>query len=122
MPDSPPRVAIVAGARTPFAKAGTKLKGHSALDLARHFVDGLLDKHAPWIFNHHLGHGVGLFPHEGPHLNPHWDDTFEEGDFFTAEPGLYHEDLRHGIRLEENYVVTPVGVEKLTDYPLELVC
>ncbi len=85
-------------------------------------VQTLLDQSAPWVFNHHLGHGVGLLPHEGPHLNPHWDDTFEEGDYFTAEPGLYHEDLRTGIRLEENYVVTTNGVERLTDYPLELAC
>jgi len=85
-------------------------------------VQALLEKSKPWVFNHHLGHGVGLRPHEGPHLNPHWDDTFEEGDFFTAEPGLYHEELRHGIRLEENYVVTVDGVERLTDYPLALMC
>lgn len=83
-------------------------------------VQALLDKCSPWVFNHHLGHGVGLAPHEGPHLNPHWNDTFEEGDFFTAEPGLYHEELRHGIRLEQNYLVTSDGVECLTDYPLEL--
>jgi len=43
--NSPPRVAIVAGARTPFAKAGTTLKEYSALDLARHAVDGLLERH-----------------------------------------------------------------------------
>ncbi|MEM7136369.1 MAG: acetyl-CoA C-acyltransferase [Myxococcota bacterium] len=46
MADSPRRVAIVAGARTPFAKAGTSLRDHSALDLAKHAVDGLLDRHA----------------------------------------------------------------------------
>ena len=85
-----------------------------------HQVQALLDKSAPWVFNHHLGHGVGLAPQEGPHLNPHWDDTFQIGDFFTAEPGLYHEELRFGVRLEENYVVTAGGVEKLTDYPLGL--
>ncbi|MFZ1863911.1 MAG: acetyl-CoA C-acyltransferase [Polyangiales bacterium] len=39
------RVAIIAGARTPFAKAGTKLREHSALDLATHSVNGLLDRH-----------------------------------------------------------------------------
>jgi Xaa-Pro dipeptidase len=83
-------------------------------------VQAHLDRSAPWVFNHHLGHGVGLAPHEGPHLNPFWDDRFAEGDFFTAEPGLYHEDLRLGIRLEENYLVTASGVEKLTDYLLEL--
>ncbi len=74
----------------------------------------------PWLFNHHLGHGVGLAPHEGPHLNPNWDDTFAEGDFFTAEPGLYHEDLKAGIRLEQNYAVTTDGVELVTDWPLGL--
>jgi len=83
-------------------------------------VQALLAGCGPGIFNHHLGHGVGLAPHEGPHLNPHWDDTFEQGDYFTAEPGLYHEDLRLGIRLEENYVVTTTGVQRVTDYPLGL--
>ena len=40
--DSPVRVAIVGGARTPFAKAGTVLRRHSPLDLAVHAVNGLL--------------------------------------------------------------------------------
>lgn len=79
-----------------------------------------LAKAEPWLFNHHLGHGVGLAPHEGPHLNPHWNDTFAEGDFFTVEPGLYHPDLNAGIRLEQNYLVTATGVELLTPWPLEL--
>jgi Xaa-Pro dipeptidase len=83
-------------------------------------VQALLDRSAPWEFNHHLGHGVGLAPHEGPHLNPRWDDLFAEGDFFAVEPGLYHDSLRHGIRLEENYVVTAAGVRRVTDYPLDL--
>lgn len=87
----------------------------------------LFDKCQAWVdqspvgeFNHHLGHGVGLFPHEAPHLNPNWDDTFEVGDVFTAEPGLYAEELRAGIRLENNYRVTETGVELLTDFPMEL--
>lgn len=80
----------------------------------------LLDRSAPWVFNHHLGHGVGLAPQEGPHLNPRWDDVFTEGDFIAVEPGLYHDSLRHGVRLEENYLVTAEGVRKLTDYPLAL--
>lgn len=83
-------------------------------------AQAILDEVLPWEFNHHLGHGVGLYPHEAPHLNPNWDDTFEVGDFFTAEPGLYHEDLKHGLRLEQNYLVTETGVELLTDFPLEL--
>jgi Xaa-Pro aminopeptidase len=79
-------------------------------------------KESPFgVFNHHLGHGIGLFPHEAPHLNPHWNDTFEVGDVFTAEPGLYDEKiLRAGMRLENDYVVTEKGVENLCPFPLEL--
>lgn len=83
-------------------------------------VKSMLDAAAPWQFNHHLGHGIGLFLHEAPHLNPHWDDTFQVGDVFACEPGLYHPDLRGGIRLEDDYLVTAGGVELLSDFPLEL--
>jgi Xaa-Pro dipeptidase len=79
-----------------------------------------LNAAGPWKFDHHLGHGIGLFPHEAPHLNPNWDDTFQAGEVFAVEPGLYGEGLRAGIRLENNYLVTPTGVELLTPFPLEL--
>lgn len=80
----------------------------------------LLDGYSSGAFFHHLGHGVGLYPHEAPHLNPNWDDQFEVGDVFTVEPGLYGETLRAGIRIEENYLVTATGIEKLTSTPTEL--
>ena len=54
----------------------------------------MLNAVGPWEFEHHLGHGIGLFPHEAPHLNPKWDDVFQEGEVFAVEPGLYGEDLR----------------------------
>lgn len=80
----------------------------------------MLTNSRSWLFNHHLGHGIGLFPHEGPHLNPNWDDTFEAGDVVAVEPGLYGPDLNAGIRLENNYLVTETGVELLSPFPLEL--
>jgi Xaa-Pro aminopeptidase len=83
-------------------------------------VQAMLDKAPHGVFNHHLGHGIGLFPHETPHLNPNWDDTFEVGDVFTAEPGLYAPELNVGMRLENDYLVTDTGVELLSDFPLEL--
>jgi Xaa-Pro dipeptidase len=89
---------------------------HALFDEAQH----QLDKELPWVFNHHLGHGVGLAPQEGPHLNPRWEDTLAEGDFIAVEPGLYHEDLRSGVRLEQNYLVTATGVQLMTDWPLGL--
>lgn len=83
-------------------------------------VDSLLREAPLGEFGHHLGHGVGLFPHEAPHLNPLWDDTFAERDFFTVEPGLYAPELRAGMRIENNYLVTSDGVELLTPFTLEL--
>ncbi len=69
----------------------------------------------------HLGHGIGLFPHEAPHLNPNWDDRFEVGDVIAVEPAVYaDEELKAGIRLENNYLVTESGVELLSDIPLEM--
>ncbi|MGV3608278.1 MAG: M24 family metallopeptidase [Planctomycetaceae bacterium] len=80
----------------------------------------ILDKAPVGEFNHHLGHGIGLFPHEGPHLNPFWNDTFEVGDVFTAEPGLYDPSLGVGMRLENDYLVTETGVINLSPFPMEL--
>ena len=80
----------------------------------------LLDTYEKDSFFHHLGHGIGLFPHEAPHLNPSWDDYFEVGDVFTVEPGLYNERLSGGIRIEENYLVTESGVQQLTSTPIDL--
>jgi Xaa-Pro aminopeptidase len=69
----------------------------------------------------HLGHGIGLFPHEAPHLNPNWDDVFEVGDVIAVEPAVYADDeLKAGIRLENNYLVTESGVELLSDFELEM--
>ncbi|MSR65007.1 MAG: aminopeptidase P family protein [Verrucomicrobiae bacterium] len=79
-----------------------------------------LDSYQPGAFSHHLGHGVGLAVHESPRLNPNFDDTFQEGDVFAAEPGLYAPALRGGLRLEHIFRVTSNGVEILTDFPLEM--
>jgi Xaa-Pro aminopeptidase len=86
-----------------------------------HEAQAILNEAPVGVFNHHLGHGIGLFPHEAPHLNPHWNDTFEVGDVFTCEPGLYDEQiLRAGMRIENDYVVTETGIENLSPFPMEL--
>jgi Xaa-Pro dipeptidase len=86
-----------------------------------HVVDQHLKDKLGTGLSHHLGHGVGLQPHEFPHLNTKWDDVFVEGEIFTAEPGIYSKEINGGIRLENQYVVTENGVENLVDFPLELV-
>lgn len=88
-----------------------------ALHLA---VEAQLNTGTAWKFPHHLGHGIGLSPHEAPRLNPNWDDAFQVGDVFTAEPGVYGDVLRTGIRLEQDYLVTETGVERLSFFPTDL--
>jgi Xaa-Pro aminopeptidase len=85
-----------------------------------HEVNAMLNTDERWKFGHHLGHGIGLAPHEAPRLNPQWNDTFQVGDVFTAEPGVYGEILNAGIRIEQNYLVTESGLERLSHFPVEL--
>jgi len=68
----------------------------------------------------HLGHGIGLFVHEDPHLNPEWDDRLEAGDVIAVEPAIYDPALACGMRIENNYLVTDAGLEPLSPFPLAL--
>ena len=93
---------------------------------------------------HGLGHGIGLEVHDPPHP---WKDTgtFAPGDVFTIEPGVYVStrllDIlpdtpknrtmiakvraavsrynNIGIRIEDDYAITPTGVEWLSRAPRE---
>ena len=106
--------------RRAFDHLETTVKPGKRCDELFREVEEILRESPVGIFDHHLGHGIGLFPHEAPHLNPNWNDVFQEGEVFAAEPGLYAPELRVGMRLENNYLVTKNGVELLSDFPLEL--
>jgi Xaa-Pro aminopeptidase len=64
----------------------------------------------------HAGHGIGLHPHEFPLLIPGSTETLEEGMVATLEPGLYIGGFG-GVRVEENYLITARGPQKLTNFP-----
>lgn len=70
-------------------------------------------------FGHGLGHGFGLQIHEAPWLRPNSDTRIEAGMIFTLEPGIYLPDWG-GVRIEDDVLVTPDGVERLTHLPREL--
>ena len=94
---------------------------------------------------HGLGHGIGLEVHDRPH--PWYGaGTFQPGDVFTIEPGIYvsrklleilpdtpknramiakvrpaverYDDI--GVRIEDDYLITERGVEWLSRTPREI--
>ncbi len=74
---------------------------------------------SPAAFWHHAGHGIGLGHPEPPILVPDSDDVLLAGDVLTLEPGLYVADVG-GIRIENNYLITAGGYEKLSQHKIAL--
>ncbi len=65
------------------------------------------------FFNHGLGHGFGLEIHETPFMSPAFEGELKAGMVITIEPGIYLPELG-GVRLEDDYLVTSDGCEKLS--------
>jgi Xaa-Pro aminopeptidase len=66
--------------------------------------------------SHPVCHGVGARAHEPPYAHQAGGGTIEEGMVLAIEPGAYWPE-GGGLRLEDNYLVTANGPEKLCRYP-----
>ena len=71
-------------------------------------------------FGHGLGHGVGLFIHESPTLNPQSNTVLKDGMVVTIEPGIYLKG-RFGVRIEDICVVKKGGCVNLTTSPRDII-
>ena len=65
---------------------------------------------------HPICHGVGARAHEPPYPHQAGDGTFEERMVLAVEPGAYWPG-GGGLRVEDNFLVSSDGVEKLSSFP-----
>jgi Xaa-Pro aminopeptidase len=71
--------------------------------------------------SHPVCHGVGARAHEPPYAHQAGRGTIEEGMVLAIEPGIYWEG-GGGLRVEDNFLITPNGAEKLSSFPDGVVC
>jgi Xaa-Pro aminopeptidase len=65
---------------------------------------------------HPICHGVGARAHEPPYPHQAGGGTFEDGMVLAVEPGAYWPG-GGGLRVEDNFLITADGVEKLSPFP-----
>jgi Xaa-Pro aminopeptidase len=65
---------------------------------------------------HPICHGVGARAHEPPYAHQAGGGTMAEGMVLAIEPGCYW-DGGGGLRVEDNFLITSEGAEKLSPFP-----
>ena len=90
--------------------------GASLAELDRLIREGIADAGYAGQPSHPVAHGVGARAHEPPYAHQAGGGTIEEGMVLAIEPGCYWEE-GGGLRLEDNFLVTASGAEKLSPFP-----
>jgi Xaa-Pro aminopeptidase len=90
--------------------------GASLAELDRLVRDGLDELGYPGQPSHPICHGVGARAHEPPYAHQAGGGVIEEGMVLAIEPGCYW-DGGGGLRVEDNFLITAEGAEKLSPFP-----
>ncbi|MBI5880098.1 MAG: aminopeptidase P family protein [Chloroflexi bacterium] len=100
-----------------LAYGATLLKpGAVARDIDRELRAFMVRAGQP-VYPHHTGHGVGVSGHESPRIVPYCEETLAAGMVIMLEPGAYYPG-ETGVRLEDAFLITPDGAERLTTHLL----
>lgn len=97
-------------AERPYLAARERAEEHGVAD----WLCGYGDMQAPYI-----GHSIGLEADEEPTLMLGNETPIEEGMILTVEPKLMHPE-RDAVMVEDDYLVTADGVERLSTASQEL--
>jgi Xaa-Pro aminopeptidase len=90
--------------------------GSSMADLDRSVRERIAAIGYPGQPSHPICHGVGARAHEPPYPHQAAGGTFEASMVLAVEPGVYW-DGGGGLRVEDNFLVTADGLEKLSAFP-----
>jgi len=80
-------------------------------------VNGFLTHKGYREMPHHVGHTIGLDDQERPWLIRGSKDVVRENQAYVIEPGIYDKSIG-GLRVEDCYIVTRGGREKVSSFPL----
>jgi Xaa-Pro aminopeptidase len=94
-----------------YCEPGAELAG---LDLL--VRNGIEELGYPGQPSHPVCHGVGARAHEPPYAHQAGGGTIEQGMVLAIEPGCYWEG-GGGLRVEDNFLITETGAEKLSPFP-----
>jgi Xaa-Pro dipeptidase len=94
--------------------------GASLAELDRQVRGGIEAIGYPGQPTHPIAHGVGARAHEPPYAHQAGGGEIAEGMVLALEPGCYW-DGGGGLRVEDNFLITSGGAQKLSDFPAGVV-
>ena len=90
--------------------------GASFAELDRRMRTGIAELGFPGQPSHPICHGVGARAHEPPYAHQAGGGEIREGMVLAIEPGCYIQG-GGGLRLEDNFLISSNGAEKLSPFP-----